>query len=369
LKARLTILQVTSSSDHSGGTRQALLLCDGLQRAGHRVVLCAPPNSRVTSWAMDAGIETQAVTFGSLRGQWRASRRLRALAAREGAQMVHAHHTKGHNAAFLATFGGAFPPVIANRGVLYRPEFPWKFRSKRTAAIITNSQRVGKVLRESGVAAGKIHVVYNATGPADLEAIGARGPGLRAELGLEGMAPVVGAVGSGNPDKGFQHLVEAAPAVLARHPGAVFVLVGPGTERLVPRLEALGLRDRFRLPGYRSDVHDLLGVLDLFVLPSVDKESCPNVLLEAMAVGVPAVASDVGGAAEILDDGRLGWLVSPGRPEDLAAAVCRVLEREDRGRAVGALAAVKARDEFSLECKVEGTLRVYASLFGDRHGG
>jgi glycosyltransferase involved in cell wall biosynthesis len=363
----MTILQVTSSSSHSGGTRQAILLCGGLRQAGHKVILCAPPGSRGWMWAQAHGLETRRLTFGSLWGQWKASRELRVLAAREKVDVVHAHHTKGHNVALLATFGGGFPPIIANRGVLYRPELPLKFRSARTSAIITNSVRVKRVLEQSGVPGRKIHVVYNAAEIPNREQVRSKAAGLRRELALGDGGPIIGAVGSGDPDKGLQYLVEAAPAILGRYPETIFVLVGPGTEVLTSRLDALGVRNCFRVTGFREDVRDLMGIFDLFALPSVDKESCPNVLLEAMAAGLPAVASDVGGVSEMLDDGRRGrrgWLVSPGRPDKIAGAVFEVLATQDRGRRVGALARKYVQEAHSLDRKTEGTLRVYASVLG-----
>ncbi|WP_281173803.1 glycosyltransferase family 4 protein [Deferrisoma camini] len=354
---------MTNSSNQSGGTRQAILLTQGLVERGHRVVFCAPSGSHALRGAGAAGAEPRALEFGGLAAQWRASRQLRRIVREAEAQVVHAHHTKGHNVALLATFGGRFPPVVVNRGVLFRPEFPVKFRTRRTAAIITNSRKVAGVLEGCGVDPKKIHVVYNARVPADRESLRRAGTALREELRL-GNGPVVGAVSSARPEKGMQFLVEAAPQILRHHPGAQFVLVGAGTDRFVPRLEQLGVRDRFRLPGHRSDAVAIMALFDVFVLPSVDMESCPNVLLEAMDVGVPVVGSDVGGVGEIVEHGRTGLVVPRGDPGALADAVCTILSLPDRGQAMGEAGHRKISEHFTPQDKCQRTLAVYERVLG-----
>ncbi|MBI5441040.1 MAG: glycosyltransferase family 4 protein [Deltaproteobacteria bacterium] len=360
----MVVLQVTSSSAQSGGVLQAILLTRGLRERGHRVLFCGPAPSPALDAAAREGAETVALRFRTVGDLWRSSRELRRLARSAGADLVHAHHTKGHNVALLATFGGGFPPVIANRGVLFRPEFPAKFRSRRTAAIITNSARVKTVLQESRVPGRKIHVVYNATEFGDLAETAEGARALRRELDLEGASPVIGTVGSGKREKGFLYLVDAMPGILRRFPEARFLLVGGYTEKFLPRIAELGLEERCRVTGFRADARALMALMDVFVLPSIDMDSCPNVLLEAMALGVPAVGTDVGGVAEILEEGRVGTLVRPGDPGELERAVCSLLERADGGKTLGRLGSERIAGGFTLERKTEETLKVYRSVLG-----
>ncbi len=360
----LCVVHLTSSETLSGGARQALLLAGGLGRRGHRVVFCAPAGSAVLAEATSQGLEVVPLSAGSLWGQWKASRRLRAVVRKEGADLVHSHHTKGHNVALFATFGGAFPPVVANRGVVFRPRFPAKFRSRRTGAVVTNSSAVKAVLEKSGVSEAKVHVVYNVARVPPVGEWEGLLPGLREELGLAGSAPVIGAVGGARPEKGFQFLVEAAPRILADHPGARFVLVGSGVERFSARLWELGVEHAFRLPGYREDAVRIMALFSLFVIPSVGMESCPNVLLEAMSLGLPAVGADTGGIGEVIVDGTTGRVVPRGSAEALAGAVLEVLGDPGRAARWGAAGADRAAAEFSLEAKVSKTLRVYEEVLG-----
>lgn len=361
---RLTVVQLTNSRTPSGGTRQALRLSRGLTERGHRVVFCAPADSGTLRSAAEAGLETRALSFGGLWDQWRSSRRLRRLAREVGADVVHAHHTKGHNVALLATFGGGFPPVVANRGVLFRPEFPARYASRRTAAVITNSRAVKGVLAAAGVPADKVHVVYNACAPwnpAGAEEDLAR---LRRELDLDVPGPVVGAVGRARPEKGFAFLVEAAPRILEALPSAVFLLIGTGSPRLAPRVAELGLSERFRLSGHRPDAARAMGLLDLLAFPSIGMDSCPNVVLEAMAAGVPVVGTAIGGVPEIVVDGETGRIVPPGDAGALAGAAVEVLSDRARARAMGERGRTRAAADFTLEAKVDGTLRVYGEILG-----
>jgi glycosyltransferase involved in cell wall biosynthesis len=359
---RLRLLQVTSSRNGSGGTLQALLLSKALHEEGCRVLFCAPPGSGALERAELFGLPVEPLSFGGVWCQGKASRRLRSLARSWDAELVHTHHNKAHNAALLATFGGGFPPIVVNRGVIYRPEFPAKFRSGRTRAIIVNSARAGAVLQEHGVRAGKIHVVLNGQEAPDREAIRARAAALRGALGLFDGVPVVGCVGTGRAVKGFQFAVEAAPRILEEFPSAVFVLVGGGTERLLPRIRELNLEHHFRLTGHRSDALDVMALFDVYVFASVDMDSCPNVVLEAMGLERPIAAADMGGVGEMLVEGETGRLFPPGDVGELAAAVCGLLRDPEGATRMGKAAAEAAASRFSLEAKVRKTLSVYGKV-------
>lgn len=360
----LTVLQLTTSWNASGGIRQAMLLCGALLDEGHRVVFGGAEGSSVFEWASQKGIETLALSFKGPRQKWASSRALRRFALETGADVVHAHHTHGHNLALLATLGGGFPPVIANRGVLFRPVFPLKFRSRRTAAVIVNSERVKTVLAASGVPSSKIHRVYNAKELPDLEDLRSRRDALRTELGIGGSGPVVGSVGSGRSEKGFDHLIAAAPGIVRECPDARFVLIGRGTDRFRPDLEKRGLSGRFVLTGHRTDAWALMAAMDVFVFPSVAMDSCPNVILEALSLELPLVGSDVGGVREILDEGRAGVLVAPGNPGAIAAEVCALLREPARGEALGRAGRLRVQTVFTLEQKVKQTLAVYDRVLG-----
>lgn len=153
-------------------------------------------------------------------------------------------------------------------------------------------------------------------------------------------APSLLAVGRLAAQKGFDVLVQAVPAVLRRHPGAVLTILGEGEER--ERLEAaaaaLGVRHAVRLPGRSPNPLPAMAASDLLVSSS-RYEGFANVILEAMAVGCPVVATDCPGATrEMVLEGRTGWLAAPDSPEALADAIVRGLAGDRRGVSIKAAA-------------------------------
>ncbi|OGL00951.1 MAG: hypothetical protein A3D33_19895 [Candidatus Rokubacteria bacterium RIFCSPHIGHO2_02_FULL_73_26] len=193
---------------------------------------------------------------------------------------------------------------------------------------------------------------------------------MRAELGLGPGDRPIGVAARMTAQKGHAHLLDALPAVLARVPAVVCVLIGDGPLRapLEARARALGVAARCRFTGARADVADLVAALEVVVLPS-RSEGLPFALLEAMALGKPVVATTVGGCPEVVEDGRTGWLVPPGDAPALAGAVLRLLEDAPAARAMGARGAARVRAEFSLARMVDALQTLYAALLGARARG
>jgi glycosyltransferase involved in cell wall biosynthesis len=157
--------------------------------------------------------------------------------------------------------------------------------------------------------------------------------------------------------------VEIVRLVRADHPDAELWVVGDGPERaeLERLVDSAGLDGAVRLLGARRDLPELLRESACLLLPS-DYESCPYAVLEAMAAGVPVVATDVGGVPELLDDGVQGLLVPPRRPDMAAAAVSRILADPELARALGDAGRMRARERYSLERMVTDTVAVYDEL-------
>ena len=119
-----------------------------------------------------------------------------------------------------------------------------------------------------------------------------------------------------------------------------------------------------RLAGERDDVGELLAAADLFVLSS-RSEGLPLSILEAMAAGLPVVASDVGGVPELVVDGETGLLVPPGDPHALAAAIDRLLDDPDLRRRLGAAGRLRVSEQFDLESTQRAHLDLYRTLLAD----
>jgi len=191
----------------------------------------------------------------------------------------------------------------------------------------------------------------------------------RAELGIASEALVVGTVANFRPVKAYPDLLAAAHQVVEELPGVRFVMVGQGPQEAEMRdlHRRLGLGDRVLLLGFRPDAVRYMGACDVFCLASLH-EGLPVALMEALALGLPAVATDVGGIREVVEPGREGILVAPGRPDALAAGLLTLLRDPQQRGAMAAAAAEKGRS-LSMVHAVRRTEAVYEELMSPRDAG
>ncbi|HYO75605.1 MAG TPA: glycosyltransferase family 4 protein, partial [Thermoanaerobaculia bacterium] len=179
---------------------------------------------------------------------------------------------------------------------------------------------------------------------------------LEREFDIPPGRPILVTVSVLRPAKGIEFLLDAAKRV----DNAVFLILGDGNKR--EEWQALaaqqGIGDRVRWAGYRTDVDTILAGCDALVHPSLD-DAFPTVLLEAMAAGLPVVATRVGGIPEIVNDGATGILVPPGDAEALASGIEELLSDRERMRRMGALATDSAITRFSTAAWVSRLTAVY----------
>lgn len=185
---------------------------------------------------------------------------------------------------------------------------------------------------------------------------------IRQSLAIAPHEIVVGTVANLRPTKAYPDLLETARLVLAEHADVRFVAVGQGPqEQEIRRIHShLGLGDRFLLLGYRSDATRVMSGFDVFCLAS-RHEGLPIALMEAIALGLPVVTTDVGGIRELVVDGAEALIVPPAEPQELARALKAVVADADR-RARMARAADARSDEFSVEQAVRRMESVYAEI-------
>lgn len=225
--------------------------------------------------------------------------------------------------------------------------------------------------RQVGVDRERITQIYNGVDTARFHpAPGGRAP-LPESGAFEPDAFVVGTVARLQPVKDHLTLLRAAADLIrsdraaARRLRVVIVGEGPARVALEREIAASGLGHHVLLPGARGDVPAWLRGFDLFVLPSL-AEGISNTLLEAMATGLPAVATDVGGNADLVADGETGRIIPSGSPQALAAAIGGYLGDAAALRAHGAAARTRAELRFSIPAMVAGYAGVYDRVLGRR---
>ena len=197
------------------------------------------------------------------------------------------------------------------------------------------------------------------------------GAAVRAELGWASR-PIVAAISRLDPEKGHDVLLEAMRRLATRCPDARLVIAGRAAvdpagrhAALQRRIESLGLGAAVRLVGFRRDIPALLAAADVCVLPA-EAEACGRVLLEAMAMAKPVVATASGGTPEIVQDGVTGILVPPGDAGAVAAALENLLRDPGRAGSMGAAGRDRAVAHFTIEAHAENTMRAYAELLAAR---
>ncbi len=196
--------------------------------------------------------------------------------------------------------------------------------------------------------------------PVDPEAI-------KRKLGIPGKGLVIGTAGRFAAVKGHRYLIEAAVSIAEARPDTTFVFLGSGEllEELQNMAEKLGLKENVKFPGWRADVAEVMSVFDLFVLPSLN-EGMGRVLVEAMALGKPVVASDVGGIPDLIIHGKNGYLVPPGDALSLSAAIGDLIEDPEKGRKMGENGKKRAVD-YSADAMVQKIDKLYRTVLQQKH--
>ena len=223
-------------------------------------------------------------------------------------------------------------------------------------------QRVGQL----GVPEARLSLIENAI---DEQAFTRQDrPGnaaLRRDLGVPPKRLVVGAVGRLSPEKAFNHLIHAAHELIGGGLDLELWIAGDGDARadLEQLIEHLGLQDRVRLLGFRRDMVELYEAMDVFVLSSL-REGLPNVLLEAMAMRVPVVATRVGGVERLVRDGQTGLLCAAGNTRVLAATMKRLLTDPGLQSSLASGGRALVEREYSFTGRMEKVKAIYDRVLG-----
>jgi glycosyltransferase involved in cell wall biosynthesis len=292
------------------------------------------------------------------------ARSLRAI----GAQIVHAHQCTPWFYAALSRLLYPRPRLLLEEHGRFFPEKdqPWRRLVNRllisplTHHCVAVSEDVGHRLeRYEGLSGAKIEIIYNGVSELPLLPMEARSR-LRRELGFDAADFVVGTVGRFDPIKNLAMLIQSLAAARLSDRRLRGLLVGDGPEFASIRelIKRLGLADCVQLTGFRADARSIVQCMDLFVLSSVS-EGTSMALLEAMAAGVPAVVTAVGGNPEVVRAGETGWVIPSGAVDALTAAI--LTAAGDAG--LRNRFAVQGRKRFESCFTFEAMMRRYRHLY------
>jgi len=298
-------------------------------------------------------------------------RQMVALLRREKPDIVHTHL---FGAGLIGRVAARLAGIRTTVTTLHRIFYPYiqpateKLLSPLTARVIVDSHAVGRLVQQRcRIRSDKIQVIYNGIDSAELAApmdvIAAR-----QQLGLPAAfctpdTKVVGIIAHLQSHKGQGYMLEAMQRLRAGGLPARLVLVGDGPDRLLLQQQTarLGLQDCVHFAGYRSDMNQALSALDLLVLPS-SWEGFGLILAEGMYKGLPAISTNVGGSAEVIEDGKTGLLVPFGDVERLASAARTILADPVRAAEMGMAGRRRVEEKFTLDRMVGAYAAMYREL-------
>jgi glycosyltransferase involved in cell wall biosynthesis len=377
---KIRVLHIINSLDIGGNERFLLQLLERLPRDTFSQEVCVPNRGKDATRDLEAACRKLNTPIKVLRvgGNWDVSvlPRLVYVILKGRFDVVHTHLIYSQVYGRLAATLAGTRCIVSSEQNVYdfkaRLPFSWVERrlSRWTERIIACSKKVREhLIKKVGVNPLRVVVVPNGVDTDVFFPIRKRTrlyrsvENVRKELGIEEGDAVIGTVGHMTRQKGYDVLIAAMPQILRKHPGAKFVFVGRGLlrEKLEKQARELGVAQRICFAGIRRDVPAVLNCFDVFVLASL-WEGFGTAIIEAMACGVPVVASRVGGIPEIIEDGVSGVLVAPGRGGLVAEAVIRLLDKPRKTRELARRGRTSATERFSVEKMAQSVAKVYLQL-------
>jgi glycosyltransferase involved in cell wall biosynthesis len=331
--------------------------------------LICDPAGRLWERAVDAGVRCHPLRIRNAL-DISAAIRLRGILKRERYDIVHFHTSRAHAMAPLAQ--GFAPALFVTRRMDYRPNrifAPYLF-NRAVDCVVAISAGVADSLAAAGVDSSSVTII-----PSGVDCERFRLPSAderarsRARFEVSDGEIAIAAVGALEPRKGHRYLIEAIAALAHSGVALKCLIAGDGSIRadLGREITALGCDGRVTMLGRIEDPRELLWAADIFAMPSL-KEGLGVAALEAMACGVPAIASAVGGLREVVEHDRTGILVEPARADEIGAALSRLASGAELRTTMGAAARQRVEQNYSMGTMADRTLALYRAALEKTRG-
>ena len=376
---RLRLAQVVTRMDIGGVPDHVMTLIRELRRDFDITVICGDIDEMHRRELTEMDVPIENVPFRRLLSPLADIKAFLALLAFYRAQqfdVVHTHMSKAALIGAIAAVCARTPAVVNtahNLGFIALPQpflrllfWVYDFVLLRAAmdAVITVSAKVReRILQTRLLPRARVFAVHNGMSAQKMDVPESDAAARRAEFGVSPSEILIVSVARLVWFKGLDNLVSAMPLLLAKCPGVRIVVAGDGPLRdeLARQAEDLGVGGRLELAGERRDIPAILAAADIFVLPSVS-EGLPISIMEAMAAGKPVVATDVGGVAELVDQGSTGQIVPPRSAPALADALAQLALDPARRAAMGARGKLRIASEFTPEQMARRTADIYHAV-------
>jgi len=361
----MRILHISSAKTYGGGERHLVDLCRELKEHGHDVFVAIRPTAewrdRLSFLPLGNFLYVSIRnSFGML-----SARRIARFVRRNKIDIVHAHVARDYLAASVAARSAPGVRLVLTRHVVFPLKPFHRFALRNVDAAIAVSpvvrDQLGRIFAKD-----KVHVIPNGLNFGDPAERDAQGAEFRALHSIPPAQPLVVTLGELRVLKGQRDFVLAAHEIVKRFPDVMFVIAGRDNSmdkkfrRELKRLvRVLGMEDRFLWLDWLDDIAPLLAAADVFVSPS-HSESFGLAILDAMGAGCAVVATDTGGARELIADAFARAPVKD--PLALAALICELLEDPVKRKQLGATLQRVAREKYGLQQMIDATEDLYRSL-------
>ena len=373
--ARKKILYVSPNSLLGGGEINQMLLMTNVDQRAFDVEAAVSAEGPYTEELRRRNIAVTVIPMEPVRLRSRkapsaaAAFRLFRHVRRSAADLIHSSSLpEDHHSAAAGLMTRV--PVIHDAQTIIHRTMPFdRWRAASSARVICISRAIQSSLARAGLPTHNTEIIYSGVDPLMSET--ADRLKIRSEFSLEN-CDVVGIASRLSPEKGQEQFLRAAASVMDRFPNARFLIAGSamyapdGYDAYLEQLAGkLGLADRVIFTGFRRDAPDVIHATDVFVC-AADEEALGRVVLEAMALGKPVIATDAGGPRETIEDGTTGLLVPPKDHRSLAQAMARLLSDMSAAREMGARGKRRAADRYTLAQNVEKVQQLYHKVLERR---
>jgi glycosyltransferase involved in cell wall biosynthesis len=360
---------IAESSTAIGGQELAILLhAEGLSKRGHQLRLILEPHSPIARMAMDKQLPVTLLSMRKSRYP-QAIVSLRALIADHRPAILQVNSSRDSWIGAVAVrLVRPRPRLLRMRHISAPLNRNWMtrllYRRLFDMVVVTGGDKTKRELVErDGLAPDRVEAFpigldVNYFRPAAPE------HDLRLELGLPKEHLLVGLISYLRSYKGHEYFIEAAGMLAGRRRDVTFVIVGEGPEeaKIRTRIEQLGLSERIRMLGFREDLLNVFRSFDLFAIPSVEGDTIPQVLMQALAIGLPVISTTVGSIPDVVIDGETGFVVPPRDAAALADRIARLLDDDELRSRMGVQGRAMVERCYSLERMLDRMEGVYDRL-------
>jgi len=348
------VLHIRSSGEFLGAENVVLQLSNFSEEFGYKAHIVVIQDTRdefplLAEYAKEQGIDCT-VIITSKRIDLACVSTLKDVIKKNKIDVIHTHGYKEDLYAFLAFSG---KPVIATNHLWKKTNFTLKLYAFIDSLVLTRFKKIIAVSKAildemKSISYLKKHDMALISNGIDYEKFSNTNKSLRTELNIAEDTVLILTVSSLTPEKGHRFLLEALANQGVSQKNWHLAITGGGRElhSLEQQVKDLGLSSKITFIGYRKDIPDLLSASDLYLLPSLD-EGLPMALLEAMAAGKAAIATNVGDVAKVIKNDNVGKLIEAGDSNALTKALCFALENEDWRKSAGNNARELIKSEFS----------------------